>query len=70
MVSVEMISCADGGPTPPPHLPDTSWYVGLYNDSGTIIGQFFADLDEASRAHRTLFGIAEDVSNYRDMRDS
>ena len=47
MMKKELISCAEGGPAPPEGMPDTSWYIGLYDDAGTIIEAFFDTEEEA-----------------------
>lgn len=47
----EIISCADGGPEP--HLgmdPETSFYVGIYDDEGTILDAWFDTEEEAQAA--------------------
>ena len=43
MTCKEIISCADGGPTPPPHMAvaANAYYVGIYDDNGTILCEFF-----------------------------
>ena len=43
----EILSCEDGGPTPPCGFPNNSWYVGLYDEQGTIAGQFYKTEKEA-----------------------
>ena len=48
----EIIACADGGPTPPPHIVDveTAYYVGIYDDNGTILCEFFDNKAAANYA--------------------
>jgi hypothetical protein len=46
----EIIPCADSGPTPPPHIVDveTAYYVGIYDNNGTILCEFF-DTETAAK---------------------
>lgn len=48
----EIIPCADGGPEPLWGMdPETSYYVGVYDDKGTIISDFFDNEAEARAAY-------------------
>lgn len=53
----EIIPCADGGPTPPPHMLDvaSAYYVGVYDDKGTIISDFFDNEAEARAAYDRIY---------------
>lgn len=70
MVTTEIIACADGGPAPPEGMPETSWYVGIYDDTGTIIGQFYSDEGTARVNHDLLYTLTEEAAQYRDLADS
>lgn len=53
----EIISCAKGGPTPPRGMTiETAYYVGIYDDNGTILCEFFDSEASANDAfHRLTF---------------
>ena len=56
MIHKEIIACADGGPTPPPHIldPETAYYVGIYDETGTILCEFFDNQLSAEAAFGSL----------------
>lgn len=57
---IDLIECADGGPTPPAHMSADSWYVGVYaGDHGTLLCDFFEQEAEARRVAQILAPIAE-----------
>lgn len=48
----EIIACADGGPEPLWGMdPETSYEVGIYDDEGTILSNFFDTEAEARAAY-------------------
>ena len=58
----EILSCDDGGPTPPPHFgPGGNWYVGIFSisEGPTILCEFFASEEAAREAFDRLIGIEE-----------
>ena len=58
----EILSCDDGGLTPPPHFgPEGNWYVGIFNisEGPMILGEFFASEEAAREAFDRLIGIEE-----------
>ena len=60
----EILSCDDGGPTPPPHFgPEGNWYVGIFNisEGPNVLGEFFASEKAAREAFDRLIGIEEGV---------
>jgi len=47
----EIISCADGGPEPLLGMDlETAYYVGIFDDSGEILSNFFDTETEARAA--------------------
>ena len=56
MIYKEIIACAEGGPAPPPGMKADAYYVGAYDDNGTILCEFFPDEAAAKIAFdRLLF---------------
>lgn len=54
MIYKEIIACAEGGPTPPPNMDPDAYYVGIYDDNGTILCEFFDSKAEAKIAFDRL----------------
>ena len=51
----EIISCADGGPMPPKGMSiETAYYVGMYDDNGTIDEAWYTSEADARDAFDLL----------------
>jgi hypothetical protein len=55
MTYKEIIWCEDGGPTPPCGMAlETTYYIGIYDEQGTILCEFFADKYSAIEAFNRI----------------